>query len=217
MALEIILGVLVVLGTLAGTGLGYALSMRGKREEWAKEYREKRFRPLIDFVNEYMELQYQGWLNKMSISEARKVVEEIEAKEKDTDNTIVGKVERLDEYSQSLERLGEKFEKASRTNEKLVGLMTSQSWQGFFLPSSLDKKLDRLTYKFIQGITEYSARDATKSRGDQDKEIMKLQSIALLIVVRADELIVYGWKTPRIERWKTSITKACKKKRGTKA
>jgi len=179
MTLEIILAILVIVGTIAGTGLGYALSMRGKREEWAKEYREKRLSPLIDHLNEVMGLIFRLSSVAASIAEAQQKLKE------STDN---------EEKYRNQKELEEKKKEISQTDGKLDTVLKSEAWSGWLAACYVDEKLTDLTRRWSQSHVSYIQTEDETKKNDLLTELMTL---ATAILARADEVIITGGKTPK--------------------
>ena len=169
MALNIVLAILVIVGTLAGTGLGYALSMRGKREEWKKEYREKRVTPLVDYVNVYMEAAYErNW--------AVQKREKLEARLK----------EATDEDRQRItEDLEAVAERQIQANERMAALFGSSAWLGFFSVHGLDKQLDDLLGEWMDLVINIRQEPT-------DENLAKGMLLSQKILARADEFVIKG-------------------------
>lgn len=179
MTLDIILGILVIVGTIAGTGLGYALSMRGKREEWAKEYREKRLSPLIDHLNEVMGLIFRLSSVEASIAEAeQKLKESIDNEQKERDQ----------------KDLAEKKKEILRTAGTLETVLESEAWSGWLAACYVDKELTYLTRRWSQSHVSYIRTEDETKKNDL---LMELMTLATAILARADEVIITGGKTPR--------------------
>ena len=170
MALEIILAILIPVFTIIGTGLGYALSMHGKRKEWAKEYREKRLAPLIEFVNKYMGTAFEYYFDCAWKERLQKQQEPI------ADETQRAKV------------ILEANDKVSQSHARLMQLHEEKAWLGFFMPATLDKQLDILREKWLYAIGNYRNQPTNEN-------LKKSMDIAREILDRSDEVIIKGGKT----------------------
>jgi len=182
MALEIILAILIavaaILGTIIGTGLGYFLSMRAKRQEWAKEYREKRLRPLIDYINEFMGAtdEFDSRINTRNNLE-----QQLEQIKNDKKRKVV------------LEMITKVNEEATQANKRLIELLSRKSWGGLFSPIYLDKQLNTLIKRWFDMSSSFINQPTDENFEEQASAAQKLLN-------RIDELIVGGWKTPIIRR-----------------
>lgn len=172
MTLEIILGILAIVGTIAGTGLGYALSMRGKREEWAKEYREKRLAPLLDFIKEYMTVEGQRAMAVDTKQECNRLLMETIDKEQRRE------IEKV---------LTEAQEEEENAQVKLVELRRNKVWSGYSAGGYiyLDKKLAKLMKEWVSSFTVSSTQPTHKA-------YKKSGEIAAQIYNRVQEIIVRG-------------------------
>jgi len=173
--LEIVLGILIIIGTLAGTGLGYALSMRGKREEWAKEYREKRLNPLSTYINEYMEAMLD---KRATVSIKERLQKKLEETTDDEQRVKIA------------EDLVEANDKLMEANNRLIDLISHKSWIGFCSPADLDEQLGALCRQWFAQPIEPT---------DENLE-EKLMPLAKQILARADEVIIKGGETPKLKK-----------------
>lgn len=198
MTLEIILGILIFVGTLAGTGLGYALSMRGKREEWAKESREKRLSPVIEYLNEYMGTSFR-------FHDARKREE--------------GKSKELEQCTNDKERgvINKELLKAIEDEKQAAGqlsaLVKSGVWRGYLAAVFIDEQLSDLLQDWIDALKSHYESSLERY---EPETYSKTLTIARQILARADELIIKGGQTSRIKRWKKSIIKRWKRAKKVK-
>lgn len=176
MTLEIILGILVIAGTVAGTGLGYALSMRGKREEWKKEYREKRLAPLVDYVNAVMGGVFEHQLGAADINYLENLVD------KSTNDKTRSVAE---------ETLKEAAGKQTQISKQLHELHKSEAWRACIAATIRDKQLRFLVTKFENALGHFLFEST-------EKNLEELVNLGEQILDRADEDIVKGWKTPKV-------------------
>jgi len=171
MALNVILAILIPVGTAVGAVLGYYLSMRGKREEWAKEYREKRLAPLIDFVNRYM-----GTASQYHFHYAWK-----ESLEKQKE-PVADQTQRAREMSEANDRL-------MQSHARLMELHEGEAWLGFFMPATLDEQLDALRERWLYAQRVYRNEPTSEN-------LQEIMAIARKLLDRADEVIIKGGKAP---------------------
>ena len=169
MTLEVILGVLVIVGTIAGTYLGYALSMRGKTKVWEKEYRAKRLSPLIDYVNEYMGIACE---NIVATSSKDKLQQQLAQTTDDGQRKVI------------LKALIKTEEDLTQMHNRLSELLGRKSWLGLFSPMTLDKQLNALCNQWLKE-HNFDEQPTTKN-------LKKGILVARQILDRADELIIKG-------------------------
>lgn len=196
MTLEIILGILVIVGTIAGTGLGYALSMRGKREEWAKEYREKRILPLVEHVNRDMQLWFQLRIKgeverglEKQCEESKSKVSELDRKSKESNNKE--HQEELMKAKEQLLQLNEKLLKAYEETRsclsQLSELIQSDAWLGLAAIGGLDEELEKLTLELVEFTEEVS-----------NKGLSNRLKLGSRILSRAHNVIIEGGKPAKV-------------------
>ena len=173
MTLEIILAIAIIIGTLAGTGLGYLLSMLGKRKEWEKEYREKRLAPLIDFVNKYMGTAFEYGFNCAWNEKLQK------------------QPELIADETQRAKAMSEAHDELLQSHARLMELHERKAWLGFFMPATLDKQLDILRESWLYAQGSYRNEPTNEN-------LEKSMAIARKILDRADEIIIKGWKPPKV-------------------
>lgn len=200
MTLEIILGVLIFVGTLAGTGLGYYLSMRGKREEWAKEYREKRILPLVEHVNRHMQLCFQLRIKKEIERDLEKQCEErgskvrkLDKKYKESNNK-----EHLEELIKANEQLLQLNQKSLKVLEEirsyswqLSELIQSDAWLGLAAIGGLDEELEKLTLELVKSSIDFTEEVSIKRFSNG----LELGS---RILSRAHKVIIEGGKPAKV-------------------
>lgn len=193
MTIEIILGILIIVGTIAGTGLGYVLSMRGKREEWAKESREKRLSPVIEYLNEFMgiSLRLQGARQR---EEGKN--KELEQSTNDKEREVINK------------KLLEVIKDEKQAAEQLIALVYSGVWRGCVAAVCIDKQLGDLLLDWSHAIESHLESYLERY---EPETYSKTLTIATQILARADEVIIKGGQTSRIKRWTKLIVKICNK------
>ena len=175
MALDIVLIILIPVFTIIGTGVGYFLSMRGKREEWAKEYREKRLAPLIDFVNKYMATAFEYYFDCAWKEMLEKQPE-----------LIADEMKRVKEISKA-------HDEVLKSQARLMQLHEEKAWFGFFMPATVDKQLDILRERWLYAIGNYRNQPTNEN-------LENSMGIAREILDRADEVIIKGRKTEILGR-----------------
>jgi hypothetical protein len=200
MTLEIILGILIIVGTIAGTGLGYVLSMRGKREEWAKEYREKRILPLVEHVNRDMQLCFylsiKGEVKRgleKQCEESKIKVCELARKSKESNNKE--HLEELMKAKEQLLQLNKKLRKAYEETRdcllQLSALIQSDAWLGLAAIGGLDEELEKLTLELVESIAEFTEEVSNQDLSNR----LKLGS---RILSRAHKVIIEGGKPAKV-------------------
>jgi len=199
MTLEIILGILVIVGTIAGTGLGYALSMRGKREEWAKESRAKRLEPLSDYLVEFIGIslrcQIAEGLN--ALQEKKLKLQEKKLKQCTDDKERKEILEGLIQASEESIRANKEI---IQTKDQMMAFLKSEGWRFCLVAVSLDEKLRELGDTWVKWL------------GSSDTENWKEGlELSTKMIQRTDEVIIKGWETPKIKWWKPPIIKIWKK------
>ncbi len=200
MTLEIILGVLIFVGTLAGTGLGYYLSMRGKREEWAKEYREKRILPLVEHVNRHMQLCFQLRIKKEIERDLEKQCEESGSKVRKLDKKYKesNNKEHLEELIKANEQLLQLNQKSLKVLEEirsyswqLSELIQSDAWLGLAAIGGLDEELEKLTLELVESSIDFTEEVSIKRFSNG----LELGS---RILSRAHKVIIEGGKPAKV-------------------
>jgi septal ring factor EnvC (AmiA/AmiB activator) len=185
---------LAILGTLAGTGLGYLLSTRGKRQEWKKEYREKRTLPVVEHVNRHTQALLQLSFAVEDEKELEKQYEESESKvrelEKECDES--DSKERLEQLLEATKQHNERLEKLLKATAKsgeewaqLVALFRSHAWLGFLAIGGLDEELSKL-------LKEWAKSCAQLANGFSDTQLEATLALGIRILNRADEFILRG-------------------------
>ncbi|HUU63975.1 MAG TPA: hypothetical protein VMX96_08695 [Dehalococcoidia bacterium] len=201
MTLEIILGVLILAGTLAGTGLGYYLSMRGKREEWAKEYREKRILPLVEHVNRHMQLCFQLRIKKEIERDLEKQCEESKSKARKLDRKYKESnnkehLEKLIKANEQLLQLNQKslkvLEEIRSYSWQLSELIQSDAWLGLAAIGGLDEELEKLTLELLQSSIDFTEEVSIKRFSNG----LELGS---RILSRAHKVIIEGGKPTKVK------------------
>ncbi len=176
--LTIIAIVGAIVGVIAGTGLGYALSMRGKREEWAKEYREKRLAPLIDFVTQFMGTMWQYQFETHLLGLIPQDFEQGQPDEEEMKKRTL-----LQEAQQN---------KVRALEQALTLIRSSEVWHGPLAAAELDEQLDFYMQKWIDSAHRYRTQPT-------DENLEQLMSLARQLLARADEVIIKGWKPPKVK------------------
>ncbi|KPJ54414.1 MAG: hypothetical protein AMJ37_00615 [Dehalococcoidia bacterium DG_18] len=206
MTLEIILGILVIVGTIAGTGLGYALSMRGKREEWAKESRAKRLEPLSDYLVEFMGISLrcqiaEGW---NALQEKKLKLQEKKLKQctddKERKEILEGLIQANEESIRAHKESSRATKEIIQTKEQMMAFLKSEVWRLCLVAVSLDEKLRELGDTWVKWL----GSSATENWGEG-------LELAIKMIQRTDEVIIKGWETPKIKWWKLPIIKIWKK------
>ena len=160
------------IATVSGVVAGYIFSLRSKREEWAKEYREKRLSPLVDYVNEVIRNISEHKLTDFDINELEKTIE------KSTNDQMLSIAEKM---------LKEAAVRRTKISKRAHELHTSEAWGACFAARMYDKHLQELITKFEIALG-YFLFEPT------DKNQEELMNLGEQILVRADEVAIKGIK-----------------------